>query len=140
MFTVQSLATRPLSVLVVEDNRDGADAMAMFLRYCGHSVRLAYDGCHAIEAVRARTYDAVLCDIGLPGKSGYEVAKEIRRLCGQRPLLVALTAYDTPLVRETAQAAGFDYFVTKPADPNEVDHLLQEHTGQLPATGEHEAG
>jgi len=131
MSTLLSPFTRPLSVLIVEDNREGADALAMFPRQCGYVVRLAYDGAHAVQAIRSRPHDVVLCDIALPEKDGYEVAREARRVLGHRPLLVAVPAYDSPMVRECAQSAGFDYFFSKPTDPNELDRVLQQHAERL---------
>lgn len=131
MSTLTPPRTRSLSLLVVEDNRDGADCLALFLRHSGYKVRVALDGVQAVEAVRTQHFDAVLSDIGLPGKNGYEVGKAVRRLIGIQPLLVAITAYDTPIVRETAREAGFDYFFTKPADPDDFDRLLQEHAARL---------
>src|SRR5262245_25155413 len=131
MSTVLSPLTRPIAVLLVEDNHDGADALAMFLRHCGYTVRPAYDGDRAIKAIGAHHYDAVICDIGLPRRNGYEVAQEVRRILGRRPLLIAVTAYDAPIVRQSARDAGFDYFLTKPADPYELDLLLQKHTEWL---------
>jgi CheY-like chemotaxis protein len=84
--------TRPgLKVLVVEDDPDGADSLAMFLGLHGHHVRVAHTGPAGVAAALADPPDAVVCDLHLPGLSGLDVARRVAAL-PSRPLLVALTA------------------------------------------------
>jgi DNA-binding response OmpR family regulator len=120
-----SPCTRPLTVLVVDDRPDVADSLALFLRACcGHKAVVAYDGEAGVRAALERRPDAVVCDLGLPGRTGFEVAEAVRRGLSRRPLLVALTAYEDEAVRGRARWAGFDHFLVKPADPREVGEIV----------------
>ena len=125
MSTIDSLPVRPLSLLVVEDNRDAADTIAVILRHCGYDVSIAYDGNEAMRMIEQSCFEVVVCDIGLPGFSGYEVASRIRQLRGKDPFLVAISGYASENVRENARYAGFNSFFSKPADPVELKHLIQ---------------
>jgi CheY-like chemotaxis protein len=125
MSPIHPASDRPFSLLVVEDNRDVADSLALVLRNCGYKVSVAYDGIQAITMIGQSVFDVVVCDIGLPGLSGYEVAARTRQLRGKNPLLVAMSAYCSENVRYNAQNAGFDSFFSKPADPIELEHLIQ---------------
>jgi two-component system CheB/CheR fusion protein len=102
-------------VLVVDDNVDGAESLAMLLQHAGHVVRTAKDGTEALATADAFRPDVVLLDIGLPVMSGYEVA---RRLRGNREtskaLLIAMTGYGQSDDVDRAKAAGFDHHVIKP--------------------------
>lgn len=117
--------SRQARVLVVDDNRDAAESLAMLLELSGYEVRVAYDGPAALEAVRSERPDAVLLDIGLPMMDGYEVA---RRLCAaaeeHRPLLVAISGYGQDEDRRRAEDAGFDHHLVKPVDPELLDRVL----------------
>jgi two-component system CheB/CheR fusion protein len=115
----------PLRVLVVDDNADAADSLAMLLRTDGHKVEVAYDGAAALEAARAQQPEVVFLDIGLPILNGYEVAKRLhQRQDVPRPLVVALTGYGQEEDRRQAAAAGFDRYLVKPVDPTELTGLL----------------
>ena len=84
----------PRSVLVVDDNQDAAESLAMLLRMAGHEVRTAYDGLVGLEAAKEFQPEVILLDIGLPRVSGYEVARELRKQVGlKKALLVAVTGY-----------------------------------------------
>jgi two-component system OmpR family response regulator len=126
MSAAPATSTRPLSLLVVEDNPDVAESLAMVLRGFGHTVRIAYDGTSAVQIIKAERFDAILCDIGLPGCSGYDVASEVRCVRGRDALVVAVSAYGADAVRDAARDAGFDAFFTKPADPDAIERLLRE--------------
>jgi CheY-like chemotaxis protein len=115
---------KSMSLLVVEDNRDAADSLAMVLTNCGYHVSIAYDGDQAIRMVDAADFHVVICDIGLPGRSGYEVAAHIRRRRGPAPLIVAVSAYASDTVRDSAHAAGFDSYFSKPVDPTDLEQML----------------
>ncbi len=118
-------AGKRLRVLVVEDNKDAADSMALFLGMLGHEVRLAATGPEGVEAARAWRPDVVLCDIGLPGLDGYGVARELRlHPTTARVRLLALTGYGTEEDRRRSREAGFDHHLVKPADPDELQRLL----------------
>ena len=121
----RSPCPRPLTVLVVDDRPDVADSLALYLRACcGHQAVVAYDGEAGVRAARERRPDAVVCDLGLPGRTGFEVAEAVRRELPHRPLLVALTAYEDEAVRGRARWAGFDHYLVKPADPRAVGEIL----------------
>jgi CheY-like chemotaxis protein len=112
---------RRIRILVVDDNHDSADGVAMLLRHWGHDVRVSYDAEHAIHAFRSRRPDLVLLDIGLPGMDGYELAARLHR---EDPFafLVALTGYTD---RRRAIAAGFEEHFPKPVDPDVLRALLE---------------
>lgn len=105
-----------LQILIVEDNIDSGDTLAMLLRLEGHEVLLVRSGSTAIEAAPAFSPDVVLCDIGLPGVDGYEVARALRAMPQfENILLCALTGF-TPSEadRERPQQSGFDHHFVKP--------------------------
>jgi CheY-like chemotaxis protein len=103
-------------VLVVDDNADAADSLAMLLQVRGDEVRVAYDGEEAIEAELQFRPEVVLLDIGMPKLSGYEVARRIRDARGPRVLIVAITGWGQDEDRQRARDAGFDHHFTKPVD------------------------
>jgi CheY-like chemotaxis protein len=111
-------------VLVVEDQVDAADVLADVLRLSGHEVEVARDGPEGLRRAREFRPDAVLCDIGLPGMDGYEVARRLRADGHPDTLLVALTGYALPEDLRRAREAGFDAHLTKPARPEEVEAVL----------------
>jgi CheY-like chemotaxis protein len=106
-------------VLVVDDNVDAAESSAFLLRFSGHEVEVAHDGEAALKAVRDFRPEVVLLDIGLPGLSGYEVARELRsRPENEGLILAAVTGYGHDDDRRRSREAGFDYHLTKPLDPD----------------------
>jgi PAS domain S-box-containing protein len=106
-------------ILVVDDNVDAAESTAMLLRLWGHEVQTVYDGVSVLETVRTFRPEMVLLDIGLPGITGYDVAKQLRQQPQDRRLiLAAMTGYGQYDDRRRSQAAGFDFHLTKPLDPN----------------------
>jgi CheY-like chemotaxis protein/nitrogen-specific signal transduction histidine kinase len=107
----------PLRILVVDDNVDGAESLAMVLRLSGHEVALAHDGLAAMDTALHFRPRVVLLDIGLPGIDGYEVARRLRRVPGlDGILLVAITGYGRDEDRALTQQAGFDLHLVKPVD------------------------
>lgn len=115
----------PLRIVIVEDNRDTADSLAVLLKLFGHLVEVAYTGPEGVEAAVRHAPDVVLSDIGLPGLDGWAVAREVRRHpATAQSLLIAITAYGTDDVRDQAREAGFNYLLTKPADPDVLLQLL----------------
>jgi len=118
-------AVSPTGILVIEDNVDACDAMAELLRMHGHDVSVARDGVDGMEQFNALLPRVVLCDIGLPGIDGYEVARRVRaRAHEPRPILVAVTGYGGTQASEAAIAAGFDRHVVKPVDPDALMRLI----------------
>ncbi len=118
---------RPLRILVVDDNDDAAQSLAMLLGMEGHLVRTAADGTQALEAAPPFRPEVVFLDIGLPGMSGYEVARRLREMPGLgKFLLVAMTGYGQEQDRRRSLEAGFDCHLVKPAGPEDVLHLLAE--------------
>jgi CheY-like chemotaxis protein len=126
---------RPQRVLVVEDNEDAAESMAMMLELGGHEVAVAHTGVAGVEQARGFQPTLVLCDIGLPGgMDGYAVARAMRAdpaLRGTR--LIALTGYGQEDDKLRAREAGFDEHLTKPVAPETLDRVLA--TGGEPAAG-----
>jgi CheY-like chemotaxis protein len=116
-------AGKRLRILVVEDNEDAASTLREALELLGHEVHVSNDGPAGLEAAGRFAPDVVLCDIGLPGIDGYEVARRLRRLQpGLR--LVALSGYALPEDRERARHAGFDAHMAKPPDIDELTGVL----------------
>jgi signal transduction histidine kinase/CheY-like chemotaxis protein len=112
-------------VLVVEDNIASAQSLAMLLTLEGHEVQVAHDGPSALELIAKYHHEAVLMDIGLPGMTGYEAARQIRERSENRNvLLVAITGYAEDEAKRRSRAAGFDHHFVKPVDPEEVLALL----------------
>ncbi len=105
-------------ILVVDDNRDGADSLAQILQCYGHQVECAYDGIEALASAARRRPEVVICDIGLPKVDGYEVVKRLRaELALRGALCIALTGYGDEKDKSKAVEAGYDYHLTKPIDP-----------------------
>lgn len=110
-------------VLLADDNRDSAETLADLLRSYGHDVHTAHDGAKAAELAMQLQPDVLILDIGMPGMTGYEVARHVRaQSWGNRALLIAATGWGQDEDRQRALQAGFDQHLTKPFDPS---HLLQ---------------
>ena len=121
-----------LCILVVEDNGPAADALCLFLRDAGHDVDAVADGRSALAAAQARPPDVVLLDIGLPGMTGYEVARRLQRLSDpKRPLIVALTGHADDESRRLSEEAGIDLHLAKPVDPRELQAVLERFRSVL---------
>jgi len=117
---------RPLSVLIVEDEKDTADTTAELVTLCGHNVRLAETAPAALKAIVSEAPDVVLLDIGLPGMDGWNLAAQLREQAGRKqPIIVAVTGYADDLARWRSADAGVDLHWAKPADPAALARLLQ---------------
>ena len=115
----------PRRILVVDDNHDATESLALLLQLDGHETRAVYDGLEALDVAQSFQPEIVLLDIGLPGLNGYEVARRLRqRPGGEHLLLVALTGWGQDDDRERTRAAGFDEHLVKPVDPALLDHAL----------------
>jgi CheY-like chemotaxis protein len=118
-------ATRAHRILVVDDHPDAAQALAMVVRLLGHECVTATTGGEAIAQARTRDFDLAIIDIGLPDLSGYEVARELRRLpAGRAMYLAAVSGWGQPEDRTRALQAGFDHHVLKPIDVAIVRRIL----------------
>lgn len=112
-----SSASKPLSILIVDDNNDAADSFAQLLSLDGHLTHAVYSGREALDWLATSVPDVAVLDIGLPGMNGYELARQIRQqpqLSGIR--LIALTGYSQKEDRELAIQAGFDVHLVKPVN------------------------
>ena len=122
---VEPRAAPARRILVADDNRDAAESLAALLALEGHDVTLAYDGEDALVAYDRVRPQICLLDIGMPHRSGNEVAMEIRaRGDGHAPTLVAITGWGQDADRSRALAAGFDHHLTKPVDPTQLLRLI----------------
>ena len=120
-------------ILVVDDNRDAADSLAMLLDRAGNETRTAYDGAEAVHAAALFRPQVVLLDIGLPTINGYEAARQIRdQPWGADMALVALTGWSQDEHRQKSKAAGFDAHLVKPANLTALSKLLAD---LVPAEG-----
>jgi PAS domain S-box-containing protein len=118
-------ASRARRVLVVDDNKDAADTLAMVLQSLGHEVRVMHEPERALEAVRAQPFDTFVLDIGLPRMDGYELAARLRvQPNGRAARYIALTGYGSGHDRERGREAGFDHYLVKPADIGELAALV----------------
>jgi PAS domain S-box-containing protein len=118
---------RGLRVLVVDDNADAAESLAALLELGGHDTRVANGGDEAVRTAREFHPEIVFLDIGMPGKDGYEVARELRDSPETREaVLVALTGWGAQDDRARSRKAGFDHHLTKPAGLAAVDGLLAQ--------------
>ena len=108
-------------VLVVDDNRETTESVTELLQLAGHEVQAAHDGPGALRAAHEFHPDTILLDIGLPGKDGYEVARELRRSDMLAPRLIVVSGYGRSEDLERSRAAGADYHLVKPV---EIDQLL----------------
>jgi CheY-like chemotaxis protein len=113
-----------LRVLVVDDNYDAAESMALLVKLWGHETRIVHDGRSAVDICQTYKPDVVLLDLGLPGMSGYEVAQHLRKEYGDSMTLFALTGYGQAEDRQRSAAAGFNHHLVKPIDPGILKTLL----------------
>jgi CheY-like chemotaxis protein len=108
-------AASPRRVLVIDDNCDSADTLAMMLEMLGHEAQRIYDPHTAEHAVSTFAPDVVFLDIGMPGISGYDVARQLRASAlGPDLTLVAVTGWGQPEDRRRTAEAGFDHHLVKP--------------------------
>jgi len=124
---VAGIAGQPLRVVVVDDNRDAADALAGLLATCGHEARALYSSSAALAAAGAHRPQVYVLDIGLPEIDGLVLAGRLRALPeAAGAVLIAVTGYGQQRDREQALAAGFDHYLVKPVDAAELIDLLRQ--------------
>ncbi len=114
-------------VMVIDDNRDAAESLAVFLQLAGHEVKALTDPLQALASLPVFAPEVMVVDIGLPQMDGYELARRVRAAPPpDLALLVAVSGYGQPEHKRRSQEAGFDYHITKPADLNELAALIAE--------------
>jgi signal transduction histidine kinase len=123
--TLRRVQSIPCKVLIVDDNVDSAESLSLLLEMKGTQSRIVHDGSTAVEMAKNYKPDIMLLDIGLPGISGYEVARILRKTPEiQNTLLVALTGWGQEEDRRRCKDAGFDHHLTKPAAPADLEKLI----------------
>ena len=119
--------TRALRIIVADDDHDSVLALTMVLRDEGHEVRGVHDGEQVLRALKDFAADALLLDIGMPGFSGWQIARKVREHYGARrgPLLIGISGqYKHGADRVLAELIGFDHYLTKPYEPSDLLRLL----------------
>jgi CheY-like chemotaxis protein len=117
--------TSSMRILIVDDNRDGADTLAEMLKLLGNDTRTAYDGEQGVRMAEKYRPDVILLDIGLPKLNGYEACRRIReQTWGKDVALIALTGWGQEKDRIRSQEAGFDRHLVKPVDPQALTEIL----------------
>jgi signal transduction histidine kinase len=118
-----SASAQRLRILIVDDNRDAADILALLLESEGHRAIAVYEPADALQQLAAYKPDVVLLDIGLPGMDGYEIARRMRA-AAHPARLIALSGYGQPQDRLRSSAAGFDAHLVKPVDTESLRQVL----------------
>jgi CheY-like chemotaxis protein len=120
-------------VLVVDDNRDGAELISDFLSNAGHEVQIANDPSQALSMAGAFRPEIAILDIGLPVMDGYALAHELRdRMGATSPILIALTGYGQVQDKRRSEAAGFALHLVKPVGGAALARMLDELVGTAP--------
>lgn len=126
----------PLRVLVADDNADNVVSMELLLRQRGYATLGVFDGQAALDAVKAFDPDVVLLDIGMPKLSGWAAAREIRKISARRLTLIGISGeYLQHSDQALAKLSGFDHYLRKPAEPEQVFDLLQSVAERLTQSG-----
>ena len=113
------------TILVVDDNRDAADSLAMLLQIAGHEVQTAASGAQALELAATTLPSVVLIDLGMPEMDGFEVARRLRRMPGlKQARLIAVSGYGQESDRLATAQAGFEKHLTKPVDADELMRII----------------
>ena len=132
---VPESASPALRVLIVDDHADTAESLALLLRRRGYETYVASDGARGLEAAGALRPQAVLLDLGLPLFDGFEVARRLRAgPDGGGITLVAVSGRASPEDEDRSRAAGFDHFLVKPVDFDQLERALEacaSHSGHL---------
>ena len=127
----QPVSMGGLRILIIEDQPDAADMLKALLEVHGHEVLVAYTGTDGVRVAREQHPDVVLCDLGLPGMDGFEVAAALRTAPGGAPQrLVAVTGYGQEQDRRRSREAGFHHHLVKPIDMGELEEVLSAAGGR----------
>jgi CheY-like chemotaxis protein len=130
-------AVQGMRVLIVEDNRDAANTLKRLLIHSGVNVELAFSGTEGLEAARKGNADVVICDIGLPGLNGFDVARALRSDETLPNLyLIALSGYGQPEDVRQALDAGFNLHLIKPVDFSSLMQALKEVGSMRPSAAD----
>jgi CheY-like chemotaxis protein len=124
---------KPMRVLIVDDNRDAAESLAMVLSIRGYDTTVCHDGFAALEAAQRLSPQIVLLDLGLPGLDGFEVCRKLRQQGLDKAHIVAITGYGQDDDRRRSREAGFDEHWVKPVDP---DRLMKRLEAVTPTGGD----
>ena len=117
--------SRRLHILIIEDNEDAAEMLQQLLERTGHDVAVAHSGKEGVSVARTVLPDVILCDLGLPGMSGFEVAQALRQDANLTGVsLIAVSGYGRPEDKAQAIAAGFDVHMTKPVDVTMLEKVF----------------
>ena len=120
------MGSRALRILIADDERDSVLTLELLLREEGHDVRSVHSGRDVMEAVRDFNPEVVLLDIALPLLSGWEVARMIREEFGRRVMLIGVSGkYNHAADNILSAAGGFDHYVLKPYDPQELALIVR---------------
>jgi CheY-like chemotaxis protein len=128
------LAATPLRVMVVDDNRDSADMLALSLKLMGHEVMTLYDPLDVLDAARSWQPDLAFLDVGMPVLNGFSLAAQLRAQDwpgGRQPRLVALTGWGQEEDRRRSEEAGFDEHLVKPADLETIERVCHDAVEML---------
>jgi PAS domain S-box-containing protein len=118
---------RPQRVLIVDDNRDAGESMAILLQLMGHEVRYAFDGASALATAETFRPQLALLDLAMPKMDGFELCRRLRAMPGLHGLIaVAVTGYGQAHDHDRTRAGGFDGHIVKPVEVNRLTHLLDE--------------
>ncbi|WP_244438974.1 response regulator [Paraburkholderia dilworthii] len=121
---------RPARLLLVDDNRDALEALALLLKLEGHDVATSDNGVDALRLMSDRKPEVAIIDAGMPLMDGFEVAQHVRLDATlNKVLLVALTGYASESDKSRTLAAGFDYRLTKPLSLDKLEHILSNRAG-----------
>ncbi len=112
-------------ILVVDDDVDGADALAALLTQSGHDVKVAYDGSRALGLAVGFAAEAAILDLAMPGMDGFEVARALRHAYGTNLRLIAFSGQDDVTTRRRIEATGFDDYMRKPASLARISTALK---------------
>lgn len=122
----QRIGMRKLRIVVIEDNEDASDTLAMWLEDQGHSVSVARTGPDGLVMVQEVRPDVVLCDVGLPGMDGIEICKQVKATTSTtHPIMIALTGWGMESDRRRTGNAGFDHHIVKPFMPDKLRSILE---------------
>lgn len=123
--SAEASTVRPLRVLVVDDDEDTAQSLALLLRLFGHESHAAHSGASALARAGELAPDIVFLDLLMPEVDGFEVARQLRQRClNPKPVLIALTGYGDETFRRRCHEAGFNFHLLKPVDPEDLRQLL----------------
>jgi CheY-like chemotaxis protein len=132
-----STSVTSLRILVVDDNCDSAESMALMLKFAGHTVAVAHDGLEGLETAKTFQPHATLLDLGMPKLNGYETAQRIRQQpWGNNMVLIALTGWGQEEDKRRSREAGFNAHLVKPVDQHSLEKILKDRGLTDPADSE----